>query len=446
MVLGAHIRRLLLPFIFFLLFISPDRVESVNGRTPELEAQHLRAVKLGRAGKHDDALRILDRLLLDRPADYPLNRDRILITIWKGDCEEALKRFRRVRSQEHPPYLIVPVSDCLLEQNRPKEAATLARNGLARHPGDASLEHALLKSTLVVEANRPIDENRPAVAFEFITDESDQGLREWLTRFEASTHIAERTRIYARYSIARSDDAALDAGDYDRAGIGLRYRMNEQFFIDQEFSTDVRESGKTGAATVVVYEPRDTWKFTGRYTTFAEDIPLLARVAGVEGKHGELGAEYNSTDYAWYGLVTLNRYDFSDTNRRESLYGTIGYTFEALPYREQTLYGEVYGSSNSLADAPYFNPERDRYLGVVHRTNFIFESRYKRHVDSLFLSLGSYWQENFGSHGKWGVRYEQGYDFTSTSHLNLGVAYERNVYDGQREFETRLEIRFLKSF
>lgn len=446
MVPGAHIRRQLLPFIFLLLFISPDRVESVSRRAPELEAQHLQAVKLGRAGKYDDALRILDKLLRDFPDDYPLNRDHILITIWKGDCEDALGRFRRVRRHEHPPYLIVPVSDCLLEQNRPKEAATLARDGLKLNPGDASLEHALLKSTLVVEAGRPIDENRPAVAFEFLTDESDQGLREWLSRLEASTRVAERTRIYARYSISRSDDAALDAGDYDRAGIGLRYRVNEQIFLDQEFSTDVGESGKTGAATVVVYEPRDTWKFTGRYTTFAEDMPLLARVAGVEGKHGELAAEYNSTDYAWYGLVTLNRYDFTDTNRRESLYGTIGYTFEVLPYREQTLYGEIYGSSNSLVGAPYFNPERDRYLGVVHRTNFIFESRYKRHVDSLFLALGSYWQEDFGSHGKWGVRYEQDYDFTATSHLNLGVAYERNVYDGQREFETRLELRYIKSF
>ena len=67
-------------------------------------------------------------------------------------------------------------------------------------------------------------------------------------------------------------------------------------------------------------------------------------------------------------------------------------------------------------------------------------------MDSLFLSLGSYWQEDYGSHGKWGVRYEQDYDFTATSHLNLGVAYERNVYDGQREYETRFALSFIKSF
>lgn len=444
MVSGACSRRLLLPFIFLSLFVSPDRVESVG--TGALDAQHQRAVKLARAGKHDEGLRILDGLIQDFPGNYPLHRDHILITIWKGDCEDALRHFGRVRSHEHPPYLIVPVSDCLLDQNRPKEAATLVRDGLARHPGDTSLEHALRKSTLVVEAGRPIDENRPAVAFEFLTDESDQGLREWFSRLEGSVRVAERTRLYARYSIARSDDAALDAGDFDRAGIGVRYRFNEQLSIDQEFSTDVRDAGKTGAATILVYEPLDSWKFTGEYTTFAEDMPLTARALGVEGKHGGVAAEYNSKDYVWYGLVTLNRYDFSDTNRRQSIFGMAGHTFEVLPYREQTLYGEYYTSSNSLTDAPYFNPGSDRYTGIIHRTNFIFDSRYKRHVDSLFLSLGSYWQEDYGSHGKWGVRYEQDYDFTATSHLNLGVAYERNVYDGQREYETRFALRFIKSF
>lgn len=445
MVRGVYIKWLL-PFFAFLLTVLAYGAETARDSARNLEAQHLRAVELGRAGKYDSALLILDKLLQDFPDDYPLNRDRILITIWKGDCEGALRRFEQVRAHKHPPYLIVPVSDCLLEQNRPKEAAALVLAGLARYPEDANLKHAFLKTTLAVDAERPIDENRPAVAFEFITDESDQGLREWFSHLEGSMRVAERTRIYTRYRIARTDETGLAAGDYDRAGIGVRYRMNEQLLFDQEFSTDTKDSGKGGAATVLVYEPRDTWKLTARYTTFAEDLPLRARAAGVEGKHGEVATEYNSTDYIWYGLVTLNRYDLTDTNRRESLFGMLGYAFETLPYREQTLYGEAYGSRNTLADAPYFNPKRDSYLGLVHRTNFIFESRFKRHVDSLFLALGSYWQEDFGSHGKWGVRYEQDYDFNETSHLSLGVAYDGNVYNGQRVYETRFELRYVKSF
>lgn len=443
---AAVIKPRLLSFVVSLFAMVVCQAETARDSVREMETQHLRAVMLGRAGNYDDALRILDDLLRDYPGNYPLTRDRILITIWKGDCQGALERFERVRSHDHPPYLIVPVSDCLLDQNRPKEAATLVRAVLEHNPGDDRLQHALLKSTLAVESRKPIDEKRPAMAFEFVTDESNQGVREWFSRLEGSAHVADRTRIYARYSTAHSNDSGLGAGDFDRAGIGVRHRVNEQFMLDQEFSTDTGDSGKTGAATILVYEPRDTWKFTGRYTTFAEDLPLLARAAGIEAKHGGAAAEYNSIDYVWYGLVTSDRYDFTDTNHRKSLFGMLGYTFEALPYREQTLYGEIYSSRNTLVNAAYFNPKRDRYLGLVHRTNFIFESRFKRHMDSLFLTLGSYWQEDFGSHNKWGVRYEQNYDFSETSHLSLGLAHDRNVYDGQRENETRFELRYMKSF
>ena len=436
----------LLSFFISLFAICVCLAEPARNSTRELEAQHTRSVELGRAGKYDDALRILDKLLQDFPDNYPYNRDHVLITIWKGDCKMALRRFEQVRAHEHPPYLITSVSDCFLEQNRPKEAATLVREGLNRYPEDANLKHALLKATLAVDAALPIDEDRPAVVFEFTTGESDQGQREWFSYLEGSARVAERTRIYARHRIARSDEAELGAGDYDRAGIGVRHRFNEQLLLDQEFSLDTKEPGKGGAATALVYEPRDTWKLTTRYTTFAEDLPLRARAEGVEGRQGEVGAEYNSTDYVWYGLVTLSRYDFTDTNRRESRFGMLGYTFEVLPYREQTLYGELYESRNTLDDAPYFNPKHDRSVGLVHRTNFIFESRFKRHVDSLFLALSSYWQEDFGAHGKWGMRYEQDYNFDGTSHLNLGLAYAKNVYDGQREYETLIELRYMKSF
>ena len=44
------------------------------------------------------------------------------------------------------------------------------------------------------------------------------------------------------------------------------------------------------------------------------------------------------------------------------------------------------------------------------------------------------------------MRYEQDYNFDGTSHLNLGLAYAKNVYDGQREYETLIELRYMKSF
>jgi biofilm PGA synthesis protein PgaA len=117
-----------------------------------------------------------------------------------------------------------------------------------------------------------------------------------------------------------------------------------------------------------------------------------------------------------------------------------------LPHREQRVYLEWYQSRNTLDDTDYFNPGRDRSLGVVHRTDFVFDSRYKRHVDSLYLSMSDYTQDDFGSRWKWSVKYEQDYDFDGAQSLLWGVTHARNVYDGAGEAEWRAELRYVKRF
>jgi biofilm PGA synthesis protein PgaA len=148
----------------------------------------------------------------------------------------------------------------------------------------------------------------------------------------------------------------------------------------------------------------------------------------------------------WYGRGAINRYDFTDDNRRDTVYATAGYAYEMLPYREQRLYLEWYQSSNTREDAPYFNPSRDRNPGIVQRTDFVFDTRYKRHVDSLFLSAGAYSQAGFDTEARWGVRYEQDYDFDDFTSLNWGVGYGRNYYDGEGENELNGALRFVWRF
>jgi biofilm PGA synthesis protein PgaA len=516
MVPGALLKRLL-PFLFFLIAISPCHPE--NEVTRAVEAAQQRGVALARKGNHDEALRVLrpllrahpdyyplqrdfiiisswkgdcdtalaefarikrppqfesyfippvadcavkrarggdydaglatlNELLQYEPDSYPLQRDIILITIWKGDCLAALDRFERVRyTSELEPYFVVSVSDCLLERNRPKEALALVRAGLERHPDDPALQHSLLKATVGLKVDENYDDERRAVIFELGLDSSDQGLREWQSRTEFSVHVAPRTRLYARYLATRSDDSQFRTGDLNRAGLGIRYWFNEQWLVDQEISADTRHSGSNGSATTIVYEPRDAWKYVAAYTNNAEnDLPLRARANGVEASHWQTSAEYNSRDYVWYWYATANDYDFSDSNRRKSLFTTAGYAYEMLPHREQRVYLEWYQSRNTLDNAPYFNPGRDRSLGVVHRTDFVFDSRYKRHVDSLYLTMSDYTQDDFGNHWKWSAKYEQDYHFDDAQSLLWGVTYARNVYDGVRESEWRAELRYVKRF
>lgn len=420
--------------------VAPDKIESTY-------AEHTRGVELARAGLHDEALSVLLPLLQRFPDDYPLQRDVVLISAWKGDCPGALMRFERIRHiPDLEPYLVVAMTDCLLDANRPQEARRLARRAHERYPEDERLRDAFLKADFVLRVDLNRDEERPAIAAELYNDTSDQGLAEWIGRVDGSTRIAESTRLYARYRFTRSTETQYQNGDLDRVGVGLRYRFDEQFLVVQEFSADVLESGQGGSTTRVVYEPRDAWRFTAAYASFAETIPLRARAAGIDARQWSAGAAYESRDYRWEGLAGIDYYDYSDTNQRTEVYASAGYAYEMRARREQRLFLDWSQSRNSLDGAVYFNPSRDSSLGLTHRTDFVHDSRYRRHVDHLWLSVNAYSQEGFGTHGRWAVRYEQDYEFDESRTLAAGAGVARNVYDGKYETEARFYLNYHRRF
>ena len=420
--------------------VAPDTIESTY-------AEHTRGVELARAGRHDEGLTVLLPLLQRFPDDYPLQRDVILISAWKGDCPGALTRFERLRHYpDLEPYLVVAVTDCLLSVNRPQEARRLARRARERNPGDESLRDAFLKADFVLRVDQNLDEERPAVETALHNDTSDQGLAEWIGRIEGSARIAEATRLYARYRFTRSTEAQYRGGDLDRLGVGVRFRYDERFLFDQEFSADVSASGPGGSTSRVVFEPRDACRFTATYASFAEAIPLRARAAGIEARQWSADAAYERRDYRWDGSASINYFDFSDTNQRTGIYVSAGYAYEMRARREQRLFLEWSQSRNSFDGAVYFNPAHDSSLGLVQRTDFVYASRYRRHVDHLWVSANAYTQEGFGTHGRWAMRYEQDYDFDESRAFVVGAGVARNVYDGQYETEARLYLTYYQRF
>ena len=420
--------------------VVPDKIETTY-------AEHTRGVELARAGLHEEGLAVLLPLLHRFPDNYPLRRDVVLISVWQGDCPGALTRFERLRDYpDLEPYLVVAVTDCLLAANRPREARRLARRAHKRDPDDESLRDAFLKADLVLRVDQNRDEERPSVEAALHNDTSDQGLAEWVGRVEGSARIADATRLYARYRLTRSTESQYQDGDLDRVGVGLRYRFDEQLLIDQEFSADVSESGQGGSTTRVVYEPRDAWRVTAAYATFAEAIPLRARAAGIDARQWSANAAYERRDYRWEGLAGIEHFDFSDTNQRTGIYASAGYAYELRARREQRLFLEWTQSRNSLDGAVYFNPSHDNSLGLTQRTDFVYDSRYRRHVDHLWLSVNAYSQAGFGTHGRWALRYEQDYDFDEARALVAGAGVARNVYDGKYETESRFYLYYHQRF
>lgn len=405
------------------------------------------AVERARTGDHDAAIAALAALLPHAIDPYPLRRDLTLVSIWSGDCRRALVWFEPIRHDErNQPYLIEPVVNCLRRDGRRTEAFALANAASKRYPEDSTLQLARTRAEVALRVDENYGDERPVLWAGVSTNESDRGAREWLAQTDVSTGISESLRVYARYLASWAHDDALDAGEMSRAGAGLRWYPDVRFLLDGAVSTDLDQEGREGAHVRAEYRPYDTLRLGLRHDTYAEDISVRARANGIEAKRSQASVQYTSIDYVWEWRGTTSRFDFTDTNRRTDFYTTLGYAFELQPRREQRVLGEWYQSRNTLEGAPYFNPREDRSVALIHRTDFVFESRFKRHVDHLYFWLGSYKQDNFAARSRWGARYEQDYDFTSDSALSIGGGFYSNVYDGDRENEWRFDASYKVRF
>ncbi len=432
------IKRRLALCAFFLFSFSPCHAETRPVNTEQRDAEHRRGVEMARAGHYDDGLAVLHALLAKYPGYYPAERDIVIVTAWKGDCRAAVRRYEPIRNHPDPePYLILPVSECLIKLGRLNEAVSLLDEGQKRWPDNRDLASAYA-SAQARRAAQPLNELR----VELNTDTSDQGEREWLWNTTLSRQVADRTRLYARYAATRSDYAQYQSGKLNRVGLGLEYEFRIGLVVTQEFSGDVRRSGENGSFTSVVFLPNDLWRFGASHTNFAEDLPLRAKAQLIEAKRSIVFTDYHSPDYRWSWSATGARYDFSDSNRRRSLFTSLGYAYELQPRLEQRVFLEYYASDNTLANTIYYNPTRDKSLSLVHKTDFVFDSRFRRHVDHLYLSVGQYDEQGFPARGTWGVRYEQDYDFTRRLSLLVGAGYGRHVYDGASEYETSVNAVF----
>ncbi|GAB4507032.1 MAG: hypothetical protein Tsb0026_00830 [Sulfuricaulis sp.] len=434
---GAHIKRLL-PLLFFLLLISPCRAELPSNDARSLDNEHQRGVSLAREGRHDEALAVLTGLLEKYPGNYPVERDIVVITAWKGDCRTAIGRHERIRDYpDHEPFYILPVSECLIELSHVNEAITLLDAGQKRWPNDKGLASAYA-AALAKRDTLFLNEFRLEVS----SNDSDQGKREWLWGARLSHKLADRARAYARYASSRSGYDDLQTGKQNRVGVGLELELLFNLFLTQEFSGDIHRSGQGGSLTSVAYLPSDQWRFGASRTSFAEDLPLRAKARLIEAKRTSVFTDFHTSDYRWSWNASASRYDFSDTNRRSTLFTSLGYAYEQKPLREQRVFLEYYQSDNTLVNTAYFNPLRDKSLSAVHKTDFVRATRFRRHVDHLYLSIGVYDQQGFDRHGIWSMRYEQDYDFTERAALSVGVGYARRIYDGAAEFETTLNAAF----
>jgi biofilm PGA synthesis protein PgaA len=190
----------------------------------------------------------------------------------------------------------------------------------------------------------------------------------------------------------------------------------------------------------------DRLGFGARYDSLDGDTPLKALRAGIRSRTLRLGAAWRQDEgrllRAW---ARLSR--FSDGNGRRSLDATWHERWWSGPRFKLDTVAAIGFGDNTLATAPYFNPDGERTAAVTAELRWRTWRRYQRVFEqALAVTAGVYRQNDFGSGPLWSVRY--GHRLERENHLDLvyGIAWSSRPYDGRRESETSFYLTLETSF
>lgn len=350
---------------------------------------------------------------------------------------------------EHPRAALERADDALTRTTSDEPwvdnvGARLARIGALTRLGDLARARdeavALLQihpdHAHVVRAERDVRLLwRPDAGLDVRYQASDKGLEETVATGDVGFQAGSRMRLFARSTHSRSNDRAYEAGDLDRYGLGATVRLSRGIGLRQEFATDYDDNSTWDSATRLSFWPSDRWTVEASFATDApEQLPLRARAADIGAEQWGLGVVWDD-HHAWGWRASAQYLEFDDGNERRAAMLQLGRTVEVGPRRIQRTTVEVYGSDNTLDNAVYFNPSRDRSLNLGHRIEWIHTNLpHRRHVGRLQLVVGVYDQEGFDRGITGGAVYEQDWWFSGRTSLVYGLGGFSRLYDGGREF------------
>lgn len=257
------------------------------------------------------------------------------------------------------------------------------------------------------------------------------GTKDWhVDSWLYSKPLAEHWRTFAHNYTASAD---LGGGytRWTRTGVGLEWRAG-----DWRATGEVNggEGEKAGLLTTLRWRPDDDWQFSASADTLTNDIPLQAVRAGITAQRAGVGVEWRQDESRRLSFGGTYA-DFSDGNERSGVNAAWFERWLSGPrwMAETTLGADA--SHNSLgAAAAYFNPVNDRSLWLTGAVEQLVWRDYDRAFrQRLALTVGSYWQEGFGSGGIQAIEYVHRWELDRDLSLRYGIGRSLRPYDGERE-------------
>nr|NIR61023.1 hypothetical protein [Gammaproteobacteria bacterium] len=254
-----------------------------------------------------------------------------------------------------------------------------------------------------------------------------------------SRPLAHHYRAFLHGRLARADFEA-ERAYFRRTGAGVELRRRDlraELELVRDSWEGTEETGLTGLAE---WRLDDRWTLSAAAETESRHVPLQARLAGVAGVSIDATAGYRASE-ARAARLRLRAIYMDDGNERAAATLTGRARVITRPAYRAELRGTLYASRNSARGVPYFNPERDLAVELTWRNAWPVSRRHERaFTHALDLTAGRYWQKGFGAQATGAVRYEHRWRLGRRLALSYGVTRARQVFDGEREHATSMDL------
>lgn len=230
------------------------------------------------------------------------------------------------------------------------------------------------------------------------------------------------------------DQATFPEGDktLQRYGAGIEYR-HRNLKGTAEFTWNASGGEKFGTRLAATWFPDDVWSVPFELEVFSRDTPLRALKHGIHADAAGVGVAYRRDELQrWYANVQFM--DFSDDNFRYSVLAGVEQGLIVWPHYRLNGRLDLYTSGNSIRNTPYFNPRQDADLTLTLENDWLLYRHYRFSFrNRLALSVGGYWQQDFGADPTAAIRYEHVWEYSPRFFLLYGVSFARRTYDGDGE-------------
>lgn len=211
-------------------------------------------------------------------------------------------------------------------------------------------------------------------------------------------------------------------------GTGVEY-AEDKVLATAEVHYDNFATDAVGVDLGLDYRIDDHWQVFSRLSSLDNSISLRALNSGVTGKTARFGGIYQTHESQSFRLAGSYT-DYSDDNHRFGVDGQYFQRWISGPVYKFATYLNAGYSTNQHQQGAYFSPKQDAIASITLDNDWLSYRDYETDFHQrLSLTLGGYWQQDFGVNPVGNLQYEHRWHLGPDVEVSYGGGRGYRFYD-----------------